>query len=709
MADAKSPRPSVSVVIPTKNAGSGFAETLQAIRNQTIESELVVIDSGSTDETLVLARQYGAKVESIPPESFNHGGTRNRGIAQSRGRYCVLLVQDALPVGKTWLQALLLPLDDPNVAGVAALVEPRPDADPVGRWEALAQSDLLGPFNRLSEVRDWKAFDSLSREDRLRLVTCNNVASALRREVWEEMPFSETAFAEDLDWGLRALRAGHRLAYAPDAVVRHSHDRPPLSHLTRLYLSGKMVPELLGYAPRNPEITGDEHFFRLVGSLIGEVALLFEELSRDTTQLPSARFRLRLSVEAEGRRKSPREFRNYQQHPVRDMLYRVLDEVSSCVSASPLEELRDTVAKVLARTLGSFSALYYLDCQRRGELSNRMRDLDHRWTAGSAESALSLSGGTGPHGRTSRAHPQLAELAACFPSDIGGAGIAFSLGVPGTPHSQTPITEPLRRAAAHLLNAGLLSVRSWLRRPIHTAGMALPLGWKLRIHRALDRPLFDLSAYARFQPDACADAAPRIEVATAAGPGGDNLRALRVVTPNPCTDSPGLLKDLLETSASERWEVTTVIDRPPAGLVSVGEGTEPNDAPESSFAAQDSIQRILFKTSDSITPRQRFFEACAAHLAERRPDLCLHHDVLRKNVAGKDAGIAGAVFIAPGPEDRARALQIVLRGLPVVYWHETPFSSAWRAEPGRDVVVQRARIVALILDKLFPRRVAVAR
>ena len=154
--------PSVSVVIATKNAGRQFAETLEAIQGQSIAAEIVVVDSGSTDDTVSLARRFGAKVDSVSPESFNHGETRNHGMAQSSGRLCVLLVQDALPVGATWLDALLQPFADARVAAVSAAVEPRPDADAVGRWETLAQCGLLGPAARISEVRDWSAFQTRS-------------------------------------------------------------------------------------------------------------------------------------------------------------------------------------------------------------------------------------------------------------------------------------------------------------------------------------------------------------------------------------------------------------------------------------------------------------------------------------------------------------------------------------------------------------------
>ena len=99
----------ISIIIPTKNAGLEFRKTLEAIRGQTREAEVVVVDSGSSDGTVDLARQFRARTISIPPESFNHGETRNFGIRNSTGQFCVMLVQDAIPVGETWLEELISP------------------------------------------------------------------------------------------------------------------------------------------------------------------------------------------------------------------------------------------------------------------------------------------------------------------------------------------------------------------------------------------------------------------------------------------------------------------------------------------------------------------------------------------------------------------------------------------------------------------------
>lgn len=77
----------ISVCIPSKDAGPGFAANLRALREQRLEEEveIVVVDSSSRDGTADAARAAGARVLVIPPEDFNHGRTRNLLAQQACG------------------------------------------------------------------------------------------------------------------------------------------------------------------------------------------------------------------------------------------------------------------------------------------------------------------------------------------------------------------------------------------------------------------------------------------------------------------------------------------------------------------------------------------------------------------------------------------------------------------------------------------------
>ncbi|GAI52085.1 unnamed protein product [marine sediment metagenome] len=80
--------------------------------------EVIIIDSGSTDKTIEIAKEYPVRLIQIKPEEFGHGKTRNYGADISEGEYLVFLTQDAIPFDNNWLRYLISNLEDENVAGV---------------------------------------------------------------------------------------------------------------------------------------------------------------------------------------------------------------------------------------------------------------------------------------------------------------------------------------------------------------------------------------------------------------------------------------------------------------------------------------------------------------------------------------------------------------------------------------------------------------
>lgn len=239
------------MVIPTYNAGPGFEDLLRMLSAQegNFDLETVVVDSGSTDDTVALAGRYGATVHRIPKEEFDHGATRNLGISRSSGEYVALTVQDAVPLDSSWLSAMVKNLEaDERVAVVYGRHVPRPDAGPLTRAlvRGLASAGLR---KRVQEIRNPAEYEALPPRKKRRVAAFDNVSSCLRRSVWEEFPFEKTNFAEDLRWGKRAVEAGYRIVYEPSSVVVHSHERGPLYDLRRYYVDGLVLAELFGARP----------------------------------------------------------------------------------------------------------------------------------------------------------------------------------------------------------------------------------------------------------------------------------------------------------------------------------------------------------------------------------------------------------------------------------------------------------------------------
>lgn len=236
-----------SIIIPTLNAGEEFKRTLAAIRRQKIDGafDLLIVDSGSRDHTVSYARKAGARVIEILPDEFDHGNTRNLGACVTMGEFIVFLSQDAVPQGEGWLDALLESLrEDSRVAGAYSRVVPHPEADPM--TARLVTSDINYRDERIvQESPGGREYRELHSHDRRLLVNFNDVASALRRTVWEKLPLPRCEFGEDLLWGKSVIEAGYRIVFENRSVVEHSHEYDHRTLYSRAWIDGKANRRIL--------------------------------------------------------------------------------------------------------------------------------------------------------------------------------------------------------------------------------------------------------------------------------------------------------------------------------------------------------------------------------------------------------------------------------------------------------------------------------
>ncbi len=239
----------ISVVIPTFNGGARLGECLAAIRRQKTDAEidLLAFDSGSTDDTIDTLEKFGARIIRIPNNEFNHGATRNRAIEAAEGAIVVLTVQDALPQGEGWLEALTAPFADPLVAGTYGRQIARDDADLMTK-KRLSEWTAARTERITSEIAGGEEYEKLAPIEKYRLCAFDNVCSCVRKSVWEKHKFPRTNFAEDIEWARDVLLDGYRIVYEPAAAVLHSHRRPVLYEYRRTCIAARRLYRVFGYA-----------------------------------------------------------------------------------------------------------------------------------------------------------------------------------------------------------------------------------------------------------------------------------------------------------------------------------------------------------------------------------------------------------------------------------------------------------------------------
>lgn len=266
----------VSVVIPTLNAGPEFEKTLGKLSTQEgdFEREVIVIDSGSEDGTVELARRYEARVHQISRSEFNHGATRDLGVSLSGGEYVAFIVQDAVPLDERWLVTMVEDLErDGRVAGVYGRQIPRPEAGILTR--VLVNSLAAASLERREKfVESPGQYHEMPPRKRRQLAAFDNVSSCLRRSVWGELPFEKTNFGEDIRWGKKVVEAGYKIVYEPRSAVFHSHERGAIYNLRRYYVDQRVLLELFG-------IKGVPDLRRLVRAISHSSLRLYRLLRQD--------------------------------------------------------------------------------------------------------------------------------------------------------------------------------------------------------------------------------------------------------------------------------------------------------------------------------------------------------------------------------------------------------------------------------------------
>jgi len=218
----------LAVVIPTLNGGETFLKMLAGLRGQSLAPQtLLVIDSGSVDDTVPQALAYGAQVHKIRASEFNHGATRELGRHLVKADYYLFMTQDALPAHPQLLENLVKPLLNRQDLGLV-----------YGRQLPCPEASPLEAFNRRF---NYPAAPQLKRTaDRVRLglktVFCSNACALYRASALDAVGgFPPVIICEDQYVAARMIEAGYSIYYAAEAPVFHSHNYSLMEEFKRYF------------------------------------------------------------------------------------------------------------------------------------------------------------------------------------------------------------------------------------------------------------------------------------------------------------------------------------------------------------------------------------------------------------------------------------------------------------------------------------------
>lgn len=200
-----------SIIIRSLNEAKWLGKALEACRQQQlpdgVEMELVLVDSGSIDETVDIAQRHGCRILHINKAEFTFGRSLNFGCDGATGDVLIFISAHCIPRSQTWLADLIAPLRDGSCQYVYG-----------------GQHGLDG-VTRFSEEQVFAHYFPLESDLRQQGFFCNNANAAICRKTWAAIRFDEEVTGlEDMVLAKAIAASGGRIGYVAEASVTHIHE-----------------------------------------------------------------------------------------------------------------------------------------------------------------------------------------------------------------------------------------------------------------------------------------------------------------------------------------------------------------------------------------------------------------------------------------------------------------------------------------------------
>lgn len=213
----------VTVVVPAYNAVRTIEQCLSALMKQSYPRELyevIVVDDGSTDQTSHIIRQF--PVRYLHQDNQGPATARNAGAAAGTGDILLFTDADCVP-DPHWIEEMSAAFADPQVMAVK------------GAYRS-TQPELVARF---AQIEFEERFDLLEKAGTTDMV--DTYAAGYRYHLFRQLGGFDTRFPvannEDTELSYRMAAAGHRMVFAPRAIVFHLGHPNSICRYARLKFS----------------------------------------------------------------------------------------------------------------------------------------------------------------------------------------------------------------------------------------------------------------------------------------------------------------------------------------------------------------------------------------------------------------------------------------------------------------------------------------
>jgi len=203
--------PFVSVIIPVYNDPYGLKDTLKSLVVQDFPTqyfEIIIVDNGSTDNTMNIAKEFAQKYPKLVRVLLDNSiqssyAARNKGIKASKGTIIAFIDAD-MSVDKDWLARIVSSLEKYRVDYLACKVE-----------IYLKENSIFGLYNKMTGFPVEK------------YISNNHFAPTccliVRKNVFDDVGLFDSRLVSsgDYEFGNRVYRFGYKLYYDSSIVMKH--------------------------------------------------------------------------------------------------------------------------------------------------------------------------------------------------------------------------------------------------------------------------------------------------------------------------------------------------------------------------------------------------------------------------------------------------------------------------------------------------------